>query len=171
MFYFNPDDTVPEGGKDCNKVTTAFNQGLEPYFTYDSENKVYKRFENGAEQIDENTGAQLTFKNIIIQYAPHRYIEGDESGCLDIELTGSGEGYYISDGKVIPITWKKDASASYVDYTTVNGYIDENPRTAAPGEFGTTQYYTEDGEMLKLNPGKTFVTIFPDDKKDGIILE
>lgn len=171
MFYFNPDDIVPEGGKDCNKVTTAFNQGLEPYFTYDSENKVYKRFENGAEQIDENTGAQLTFKNIIIQYAPHRYIEGDESGCLDIELTGSGEGYYISDGKVIPITWKKDASASYVDYTTVNGYIDENPRTAAPGEFGTTQYYTEDGEMLKLNPGKTFVTIFPDDKKDGIILE
>ena len=43
---FNPDDTVPEGGKDCNKVTTAFNQGLEPYFTYDSENKVYSRMGN-----------------------------------------------------------------------------------------------------------------------------
>ena len=171
MFNFNPDDTVPENGKDCDKVTTAFNQGLEPYFVYDADAKVYKRFENGGEQIDELTGAQLTFKNIIIQYAPHRYIEGDESGCLDIQLTGSGEGYYISDGKVIPIKWEKDASASYVDYTTTDGYIDEGIRSAAPGEFGTTQYFTEDGQPLKLNPGKTFVTIFPDDKKDGITLE
>ena len=83
----------------------------------------------------------------------------------------SGEGYYISDGKVIPIKWEKDASASYVDYTTTDGYIDEGIRSAAPGEFGTTQYFTEDGQPLKLNPGKTFVTIFPDDKKDGITLE
>ena len=39
------------------------------------------------------------------------------------------------------------------------------------GEYGVTQYYTQDGELLKMNPGKTFVTMFPDDNKEGVTIE
>ena len=32
-------------------------------------------------------------------------------------------------------------------------------------------YYTEDGKELKLNPGKTYVTVFESDNKAGVVWE
>ena len=57
---------------------------------------------------------------------------------------GSGEGLYATDGKIMNITWKKEA------------------------DNGVTKYYTADGSQLKMNPGKTFITIFKDSNKEGI---
>lgn len=171
MFYFNMEDKEPEGGSDAKKITTTFTAGLAPSFEYDESTKLYKRFEAGGPQIDETTGNQLAFKNVIIQYAPHNFISGDPSGCIDIPLNGEGEGYYISDGKVIPIKWEKKNTASFLDYPSLDYLGDTSVRGAEMGEYGVTQYYTQDGELLKMNPGKTFVTMFPDDNKEGVTIE
>ena len=36
---------------------------------------------------------------------------------------------------------------------------------------GVVKYYTADGKQLKMNPGKTFVTVFDETKQDKIIFE
>jgi hypothetical protein len=143
-FKFNDEDTASEGTT-ANKVTLNISNYTQPWFEYDSENKVYKRFQYGAEHIDDLTGEQLTFKNIIIQFA--HYTSIDDHDRQEIDLVGSGSGYYISDGVAVPISWKK-ASDSDV-----------------------TKYTTEDGEELKLNPGKTYVSVFESEKPEGVVIE
>ncbi len=96
-------------------------------------NKVYKRFQYGDKQIDDLTGKQLSFKNIIIQFAHYTSIDDHDRQLID--LVGSGDGYYVSDGQLIPVTWTKSDDSA------------------------VTKYYTEDGKELKLNPGKTYVTV------------
>ncbi len=145
-FLFNSEDTEMTAGTTANKITTAFNSSRKPWFEYNAEDKLYYRFQYDAEQIDEATGNQLTYKNVIIQFAKHSVLDS-EKDLQEIELTGTGEGYYATDGKIIPITWEKQTDSS------------------------VTKYYTEDGEQLVMNPGKTWITIFKDTDKDGIIVE
>ncbi|MBR1507881.1 MAG: DUF3048 domain-containing protein [Eubacterium sp.] len=146
MFDFNDTEKAPDNGKDATKIHTNYNASRTPWFEYDSETKLYKRFQYGVPQIDDETGNQLTFKNVIVQFAPHASRE-DDIGSINIDLLGSGKGYYASDGKIIPIKWEKTEF------------------------FGVTKFYTEDGEKLKLNPGKTWVTVFPDTQVSDIVIE
>ena len=171
MFNFNVTDKVPEGGSDAKKITTAFNEGRKPWFEYDEESGLYKRFQYGTEQIDELTGEQLAFKNVIVQFAPHQNISGDQVGCIDVNLVGEGDGYYASDGKIIPIKWKKQAKYSLINFTSTDGMLDYSLRDAKCSDYGVTTYYTTDGEKLKMNPGKTWITYLQDNNKDGLIVE
>ncbi|MBO4864734.1 MAG: DUF3048 domain-containing protein [Eubacterium sp.] len=171
MFSFNVSEKELEDGNAANKITTAYSEGRKPWFEYDSENKVYKRFQYGEPQIDAETGNQLAFKNVIIQYAKHIPIKGDTVGCIDIEYSGKGEGLYATDGKIIPIKWSKKGKKKFVDYSITDGLLDDTKRKGNPSDYGVTQFTTMDGKPLKLNPGKTWVTVFPDDNKEGIIVE
>lgn len=145
-FIFNSEDTELADGTAAAKITTAFNGDRKPWFEYNAEDKLYYRFEYGDKQIDENTGNQLTYKNVIIQFAPHSVLD-EKKDLQEIKLTGKGEGFYATDGKIIPITWEKQTDKQ------------------------ATKYYTTDGQQLKMNPGKTWITIFKDTEKSGIIVE
>lgn len=145
-FVFNSEDTELADGTAANKITTAFNSDRKPWFEYNAEDKLYYRFEYGDKQIDETSGNQLTYKNVIIQFAPHSVLDAKKD-LQEIKLTGTGEGFYATDGKIIPITWEKQTDKT------------------------TTKYYTLDGQQLQMNPGKTWITIFKDTDKDGIIVE
>ncbi len=151
MFYFNKEDTEPTGGKDANVITTELSAYTQPWFEYDPETKLYNRFQYGGPHIDELTGEQLAFKNVIVLFATHSLCiperQNLERDAIDIELLGKGEGFYASDGKIIPITWEKETI------------------------YDVTHYYTEDGEMLKLNPGKTFISYMKDDNKEALVVE
>ena len=132
-------DTVPSDGENAEKVKipTSSDAQLE----YDAENKIYKKFQYGEPHMDDVNDKQLTFKNIIIQFAPYSCIDAP-SDCQDIALTGEGRGLYITDGKCVDITWKKaDLKTDY------------------------TRYYTEDGKELSLNPGKSYIAVIPTDYK------
>ena len=61
----------------------------------------------------------------------------DDYGRLAVTLLGSGQGYYIRDGRCIPITWSRDA------------------------EDAPFRYTTQGGEPLELGAGKTYVAITP----------
>ena len=75
----------------------------------------------------------ITAKNILVQWCAWGHYATTEYLNNDVH-TGSG-GYYITNGKAIPITWEKD------------------------GEFGVTHYYDANHEEITLNPGKTWVCI------------
>ena len=116
-----------------------------PYFTYNAEEEVYYRFQYDEPHVDGNTGEQLTCKNIILQYSPWQPY--DENGYLNIDTISGGAGKYITNGKAIDITWKKDS------------------------QWGVTHYYDASGQEITLNPGRTWVDIVLNDYADDVVIE
>lgn len=139
-FTFAEEEWTPVG-ENAEIVTVPFSKDYVSSFRYDAETKLYNRFQFDQPHIDENNNEQLKVKNVIIQYANIKHIPGDTEGRRDIDLVGSGKGLYISNGKAVPITWNKSA------YNV------------------TTEYKDEEGKTLKLNKGKTWVCIFPNNKE------
>lgn len=121
----------------ANNVYMDYSRNKSTSYEYDSENKVYKRSQNGNPHTDYVTGNQYTAKNIIVYQVSNSTISGDEKGRQDINNIGQGEGYYITDGYAIPITWSKSSRASQ------------------------TVYKTMDGNELNVNDGNTFIQIQP----------
>lgn len=144
-FAFYKEDTDLGGTTKVNKVTLKY-ASFAPYFVYDEETKLYGRYQYGSEHIDYNTKEQLTFKNIIIQFV--REYDIDKNGYQTMDIADNrGEGYYISNGSVVPITWKKNESTKKM------------------------RYYDKAGEELTINPGKTFISIFPDSRTENVTFE
>lgn len=139
---FNNEFTPIEGNP-ANKITINFRNN-KPWFEYNEATKTYDRFQFEDKQIDGTTGEQLTFTNVLIQVNSYWDLAGYESaGSQDMDWEGSGDGFYCTGGKVIPVTWKKGKSA--------------------------TKWYTSDGQELKLNPGKTWISVY--NNKDGVSFE
>lgn len=97
-----------EGAKIANDITIKYSNYHTTSYTYDEENKVYKRSMSGKAHVDAITGKQYTVKNIIV-YQVKNYALNDGSGKdrQGLNNVGNGEGYYITDGYAVPITWEK----------------------------------------------------------------
>lgn len=131
------DLSVFEDSKVANKVFIKYSNSRNTSFEYDEVNKVYKRFQNEGAHIDYVTKEQYTVKNIITYSVPNYTIAGDDKGRQDIINIGSGEGYYITNGYAVPITWSKDSRSS------------------------KTVYKYKSGEEIKVNDGNTHIEIQP----------
>lgn len=127
-------DTAPEAGDTAEKVTMPFTIN-NPWFEYNAEDGLYYRFQYGEPHTDVENNEQLKFKNLIIQYAKRSVISDQDH--QDFELTGSGKGLVITDGKAVKITWERKS---------------EGDRTA---------YYYEDGTPVYLNAGKSYIAVVP----------
>jgi len=143
-FYDKDTDLVSD--TNVNKVTIDFSSYTAPYLEYNSVDKLYYRYQFGAPHVDSNTKEQLTFKNIIVQFVKEWNIDKNGYQTMDIE-DASGTGYYITNGKMVPITWKKKEQTRWM------------------------RYYNEAGEELTINPGKTYITLFPNNRTEDVIIE
>ena len=138
LLNYSVDEIDLSKREDAIKADTVFMK--YSYYTtssyeYDSANKVYKRFMSDEPHVDAVTGQQYTYKNIIITpISTHTY---DSYGRLELENIGSGDGYYITNGYAIPITWSKSSRSSQ------------------------TVYKNMDGKEIKVNDGNTFIQITP----------
>jgi len=146
-FTFSNEVLELEDGGNATKVTLDYSYYQYAWFDYDEATTTYLRNQFGGAHIDVETGEQLAFDNIIIQIADLWKIAGDAEGRLDAALVSEGEGYYISHGKAIPITWSKSS------------------------HYDPTQYFTESGEILEMNTGKTWISVFPSYRLEGLIIE
>ena len=145
-FQFYEKDTILSSDIVANEVSLAFSKQSTPVFLYDSGKGIYLRNQYEKPHLDANTKEQLSFKNIIIQFVKEWDI--DKNGYQTMELeNASGEGYYISNGKKIDITWEKNESARRM------------------------RYYTLDGQELMMNAGKTYVAVFPNNRVNDVIIE
>ncbi len=112
---------------------------------YRSADQLYYYSEYEAPHVDPgNNNAQLCFKNLILQKCSYKLL--DENGYLTYDCIGSGEGYFVTNGKAVPITWKKDAMAS------------------------PTHFYDAAGNAITLNTGKTYIALIPADKWDELVM-
>jgi len=124
---------VPEGGN-ATYISVRYTSWHMPYYRYDASRGVYLRYQYGDAHIDQVTGEQLAFDNIILLYCPS-YNTQDAKQHQSVNTTGTGNGYYFTNGKYEEITWRKDSVSSPV------------------------KLYNAAGEHLLVNRGKTFFQI------------
>ncbi len=137
-FLFNEADT------DLSSELVADNVDMSGIFvhnksklSYNSTTKTYDYNEYGSVHQDAEDAQTMTFKNVILQNVTFSQL--DSNGYLIYNIIGSGSGYYITNGKAIPITWTKGS------------------------ETGFTHYYDSTGTEISINRGKTYIGILPSD--------
>ncbi len=123
--------------EEATDVCVPYGYSYQPEFVYDNESQTYLRYEYGEPHIDGTDQSQLAFTNLLILSCRHTNL-GDEKGHIDVVTEGSGDGYYVSMGKYVPIHWEKKTVDAVLELTT------------------------EDGAVLQMNCGKTFVEIVSD---------
>lgn len=130
----------------CSKIQLPFKHN-KPFLEYNETEGIYYYSEYGSPHLDPgNDKKQLSFKNLIIQNAKYQVF--DDHGYMAFYIIDSGrEGYYITNGKAIPITWSKDS--------------DLNP----------TKYYDMQGNEITINTGKTYIAIVPNDIWDDMEIQ
>ena len=135
------DLTLKEGVINADNVVINFSNSHITSFSYDSQNKVYKRYQNNIPHTDYVSKNIYTAKNIIVYQLDYSLISGDNKGRQTLSNITSGEGYYISNGYAVPITYEK------------------NSRTEK------TIYRYQNNEELKVNDGNTYIEISPKNRQ------
>lgn len=118
------------GVMDANQVVPGYVIN-KPWFEYHEDDGLYYRYQFGGPHMG-NEG-QIAVKNLIFQYCPVAHYATTD--YLDINVHDDSYGLYATEGKAIPLKWKKD------------------------GEFGPTHYYDMEDHEIILNQGKTWVCV------------
>ncbi len=132
------DLSTMEGAIKADNVFIEYSSYQENTFKYDPVNKVYNKYSGDTLRKDYVTGEAFKAKNIIT-YQVNNY-SMDSYGRQEIDNIGSGEGYFISNGYAVPITWEKESPSSQTIYKFL------------------------DGKEITVNDGITYIQIQPKNK-------
>ena len=123
----------------ANKISIKYSNYRTSSYEYNKDSSNYLRFMSGKKHTDLVTGEQYKVKNIIVYGVKHEtYTAHNYYGYQRLENIGTGEGYYITNGVALPITWEKKDEASKTIYKI-----------------------KETGEDLIVNDGNTYIQIYP----------
>ena len=139
-----------QNNKVANTVTIPY--GAAPQiasFKYNEETKMYTRYENGNKCVDHNTKEAVTTKNIIVEKI--NYDMCDDNYYWNLYTIGSGEGYYITNGYAIPITWSKSNRSSKTKYTYKSGTIIDGKDVG--------------GQEISVSDGRTWIEVQTNSQK------
>jgi len=126
------------GFQDAVSVSEPFPHN-ETALTYNAATQSYDLSMYGALHTDAEDGQVLTFTNVLLLDCP--FTEYPDGGYVYYNiLDASGAGYYLTNGKMEPITWKK-----------------------GPNETDITHYYDANGNELEMNRGKSYISYIPSD--------
>lgn len=116
---------------DSNSLSAANNVVLKlnRYYTtsYSLKDGKYIKSMDGTTAANKEDSKPIAVSNIVIQVTDIRLQEDGKH--LDIDLTGKGNGYVISNGKFIKVTWSKKSIGSQTTLTDENG----KPVPLSPG--------------------------------------
>ena len=114
--------SVVLSGDSATHIKVPYRNTHVAEYEYDKTTGKYMRYQfEHQEHIDGATGEQLGFENVMILNLAHRNT-GDSYGHLSVTTVGSGNGWYITGGKRIPIKWSKDTADSAMTLTDEEGY-------------------------------------------------
>lgn len=133
------------GGKE-NNLANGYSL-VEARFEYNEEDGKYYRYQYGGPQIDESTGDQLAYDNVIFQYC---YGEvRDDNDYLAFELHGDNgmKVQVFTGGKMTEGTWSR--------------YSDNDP----------AYYVDSEGNPITLNQGKTWICLIWEKYADDVVIE
>lgn len=114
-------DGTPANGQAASTVKVKFSNNKTGVFTYDAEKNAYLVSQHGAPYVDGNTDQQVAVTNVLVVMTDISTIPGDKEGRQNVDLVGSGSGWFACGGKVIPITWSKASPTAPLTYSTADG--------------------------------------------------
>lgn len=131
MFLFaeETEKVLPEGSG-CVEAKLEFSSSYYSTFTYDEASHTYRKQHSGNLHIDAKSGKQLAFENVLVLETS---ITNLTDILMNVETTGSGSGYWLSEGKMQKIRWSK------------------------PDEFSKIKLTDTAGKELTINAGKSYI--------------
>ena len=130
----------------ANSISIGTFKHTQSQLKYNEATGTYDFYLYGELQKDAEDDEVVSFNNVILQCT--NFYEYDEHGYLlyfYIDHASDKQGWYITNGQAIKITWDKPCDNEKLDYDI-------------------TRYYDENGDEIKINPGKTYIALVP---KDG----
>lgn len=130
---------------DCDKAYKIYPGGTEnnaggygkhqPCFSYNSKDRLYYRTQFGEKHIDEMNGEQLAVTNVVFKvcHGEERLPDDPNYDYLAFGITGTGDAYVFTNGKVVEGTWVRES--------------DTEPN----------RLYDKAGNEIVLNQGKTWI--------------
>ena len=115
-------------------------------FAYNSWNRNYKmsmysnRTKKFEAAVDELTGKQLTFANVVVCFANIAAYAGDSHDVQEVQYVEGGQAYLFTSGGVQTGRWEKDHPTHPI------------------------RLYTDAGEEMTLNRGKTYFALVDNDE-------
>lgn len=101
--------------------------GTKNKYVYNGETGSYSRFVNEEPYIDNETGAQITTSNIMIQKVDSKVL--DDKGRLSIDMTSGGDAILFTDGTALKGKW----SRADLDSPTMFSDLQGNEFKLSPG--------------------------------------
>ncbi len=131
----------------ANNVSLPFPHNSS-MLTFNPTTGTYDYSEYGMAHVDPaHNNARLTFENVLLLNCSWSQLDANGYMVYNILCTG-WDGYYLTNGKAIPITWSKLSDLS------------------------RTVYYDKlTGQELILNPGKTYIGIVPSDVWNQVVIK
>ena len=128
---------------DAPDISFRFSAYSPVRLTYDAASGAYLKQAYDAPQIDESTGAQLAFQNVVLMFADISL--KPDGQCTDFALT-KGAGYYCYGGKARAVRWEKG------------------------GPTAALKLLDEEGKEIAVNPGKSYIAVIGNDQKEFLSL-
>lgn len=113
------EDGAPSAGSAASDITVDFGSGKTTSFSYDASDKSYYASQYDAAYTDGNDDTQVSVKNVVVIQTSVWTM--DDYGRLDMVLTGTGSGYFMSGGKYEEITWSRADDDSQFEFTYADG--------------------------------------------------
>lgn len=133
-------NATPSGGSVANTVTINFSSRKTSTFTLNASASAYYMHQTihsfNAYLVDANNGVYPTFTNLLILRTDIGPSVRDRT-LLDVRLVGTGTGYFVNSGQKVEINWFRGNEDSPFIYTL------------------------NDGSLLNLGRGMTYVAIVP----------
>jgi Protein of unknown function (DUF3048). len=119
----------------------------ETSLTYNTETKSYDLSMYGELHKDAEDDQVLTFTNLLL--LDSNFTEYPDGGYVYYNICGqTGNGYYLTNGKMEPITWQKEGADESI-----------------------THYYDSNGNLLQMNRGKSYISYVPSDVWGDVVIQ
>ena len=126
---------VPAQGEAVAKFSVPYRKkSYVPSYEWDESLQKYRRFYNGRPFVDGDTGEQVLVDNVIVQHVEYSWFDG-KSDRPKVQLRGENKCDYFIGGKHFTGTWKRSRIRN------------------------NTVYYDDNGDKVRLNPGKTYIEV------------
>ena len=136
--YSTEEVNLGENAITCNSVTLPYAAKHIVKYVYDEDTMRYTRYSKGKKMSDEVDKNDITTKNIIVTFAKNYDMpDTEDKGRQEVEVVGTLDGYYITNGKAIKIKCVKSSRSAQ------------------------TVYKDLDGNEIEVNDGNTFINIVP----------
>ena len=155
-FAFAPDGQKPNssgqkalllypGGKEKDQPN-GFSK-VQAYFEYNEKDGKYYRFQYGGPHIDESTGEQLSYDNVIFQYCYGEVRDANDYLAFGCHGDNNMKVQVFTQGKMTEGTWSR--------------YADTDP----------AYYVDKNGDPIQLSQGKTWICLIWDEYADDVVIE